>query len=471
MARQPTHRPVHGHAHQAPAPTHGHGHAHHDPAPAPAPRTDDDGGKTGARIRMYRVGFGDFFTLSVPAEGGLAHILIDCGVHAKDLGVIGDAVAKLKADTGGKLALVIMTHRHADHISGFAKARDLFETFSVERVWMSGFENRGDKQAMRIQAQIAATAMRLQAALAAAPADDEHVLMAGNALGVAGAGNDAALEMLHGFKTAAGEKTPVDYYWAGQPATLPPVLEKAGLEAEILGPPQDPQLLAQMDNKAHQYLAGADGEEEAPAAPFAPAYRVAAFPWPPGFKSIFPIEQVVANIHDAQTGIVAAAAQNADNSLNNQSLVVLFTFGGKTMLFAGDAQWGNWANFLFGGPIGTPGHTGLTKRAQDILSNLDFYKVGHHGSTNATPKDVVDAIGQRCVAMCSTAIGAYGKEKSNSEVPRLPLIAALDAKTGQHLARSDQVAVGDIAADPKAGALPNIFTPGPAGSGFVDYLL
>ena len=46
---------------------------------------------------------------------------------------------------------------------------------------------------------------------------------------------------------------------------------------------------------------------------------------------------------------LAVAAQKADNALNNQSLVVLFTFAGKTMLFSGDAQWGNWANFLFGG--------------------------------------------------------------------------------------------------------------------------
>src|SRR3954467_1867273 len=97
--------------------------------------------KAGVRIRMYRVGFGDFFLMSVPAKGGeMAHVLVDCGVHAHDLGVIGGAVEQLKKDTGGKLALVIMTHRHADHISGFGSARDTFKTFEVERVWMSWFE-------------------------------------------------------------------------------------------------------------------------------------------------------------------------------------------------------------------------------------------------------------------------------------------------------------------------------------------
>jgi hypothetical protein len=42
-----------------------------------------------------------------------------------------------------------------------------------------------------------------------------------------------------------------------------------------------------------------------------------------------------------------------------------------------------------------------------------------------------------CVAMCSTAIGAY------NEVPRDALITAIDARTNDQLARSDQVESGD----------------------------
>jgi beta-lactamase superfamily II metal-dependent hydrolase len=461
MGRETTHRTRHPHL----APGH------------PAPASGDHGasgtaGGSPARIRMYRVGFGDFFTLSVPKPSGeYAHILIDCGVHAKDLGVIAGAVDKLKEDTGGKLALVIMTHRHADHISGFAKAKETFQTFAVEQVWMSGFEDPHDKTASRIQAQITATAQKLQAALQAAPADNQHARMAGNALGVAGS-NDVALAMLHGFKTADGKPTPVAYYWADDPPVLPPSLVERGLKAEILGPPKDPTLLAQMDNKPHQYLANGDSsDEDAAPRPFADAYASATFPWPAGKARLLTEDQIVQNIADAQAGIVAAATQNLDNCLNNQSLVVLFTFNGKTMLFAGDAQWGNWANFLFGGPLGTPGHTGLTDRSKAILGNLDFYKVGHHGSTNATPKDVVAAIGEKCVAMCSTAIGAYGKPKSNSEVPRVPLMDALGDKIGHRLARSDQVRVGTIDADPDAGTLPAPFTAGPGDSGYVDYLI
>jgi beta-lactamase superfamily II metal-dependent hydrolase len=434
--------------------------------PVPHPANAAGGAGAGLRIRMYRVGFGDFFLLSVPKAGGMAHVLVDCGVHAHDLGVMGAAVDQLKKDTGGQLALVIMTHRHADHISGFGSERAVFETFRVERVWMSWFENRADEKALDIQTHIAATAQHLQAALAAraGPGDEQFRHMAENALGVAkGGGNAGALAMLHSFKTPDGKPTPVDYYAAGEPATLPPSL--AGLTAQILGPPRDLALVAQMDNAAHQYLTAQSEEDQTPASPFSPAYEVAGFSWP---NELFPGALVRKRIENAQPDVLAAAAQKADNALNNQSLVVLFTFGGKTMLFSGDAQWGNWANFLFGGAIGTPGHTGLTKQSSTILANLDFYKVGHHGSTNATPMDVVKAMKRGCAAMCSTDAGAYGNPDKGTEVPRTPLMAALDERTQNKLARSDQVKVGDKPANDK---LAPVAAPFQAGDGFIDLWL
>jgi beta-lactamase superfamily II metal-dependent hydrolase len=434
--------------------------------------------KKGVRIRMYRVGFGDFFLVSVPAAGGsMAHILVDCGVHAHDLGVIDEAVDQLKTDTGGRLALIIMTHRHADHISGFGSARAVFETFRVERVWMSWFEKPTDAKAAAIQAGLAATAQHLHMALAvrAGPGDAQLAHMAGNILGIAkGGGNAGALDMLHSFKAPDGTATPVDYYAAGETPTLPPSLSAAGLRAEILGPPRDLSLVAQMDNAAHQYLTSEAVEDDGSKAPFSAAYEVAGFAWPKHESPLFSLDQIEARIKESQPDALAAAAQSADNALNNQSLVVLFTFGGKTMLFSGDAQWGNWANFLFGGPIGAPGHTTLTAKSRAILAALDFYKVGHHGSTNATPMDVVAAMKKGCTAMCSTDPGAYGHADKGTEVPRAPLMAALEERTQNRLARSDQVAVHDKAGKtvPPTGTLPALAAPFEAGpQGSIDYWL
>jgi len=158
---------------------------------------------------------------------------------------------------------------------------------------------------------------------------------------------------------------------------------------------------------------------------------------------------------------LAARAEAADKTLNNQSLVVLFTFRGKNLLFAGDAQWGNWENFLYGGAYG-PGRTTLTDKAKTVLGQLDFYKVGHHGSTNATPKDAVAAMRDGLVGMCSTEENAYGG------VPKGPLLAALSQKMHGQLARSDQVPAGNEDAAKDAGPVPSEFKD-PTGKLYIDY--
>ena len=38
----------------------------------------------------------------------------------------------------------------------------------------------------------------------------------------------------------------------------------------------------------------------------------------------------------------------------------------------------------------------MRARAKEILGSIDFYEVGHHGSTNATPMDVVKAMKAGC---------------------------------------------------------------------------
>src|SRR5215470_15069848 len=57
-------------------------------------------GNGNIRVRMYRVGFGDFFLLTVPGTNGPAHILIDCGVHAANIGSIDECVKDMMKETG-----------------------------------------------------------------------------------------------------------------------------------------------------------------------------------------------------------------------------------------------------------------------------------------------------------------------------------------------------------------------------------
>lgn len=443
-------------------------------APARGTSATASGAVTGLRVRMYRVGFGDFFLLTVPASPEPKHIIIDCGVHAGDLGSIKEAISHMAKETGGNLALLVMTHRHADHISGFATCKDVFGKFNVERIWMSWFEDPNDKDASRFQANLTAVATQLRSALAARidPDSQELKYMAENITGPllglgAGSSNAVALAVLHG--SFNGKQPPIDYYKAGDPANLPKDLVDAGLTAQILGPPIDPTLVSQMNGKNEQYLAGGDESGPTPLRPpFSKVFETDAKHYPRAAFGDYSYDDIEKSVNGAQPDLMAAKARQADNTLNNQSLVILFTFGDKTLLFVGDAQWGNWENLLFGGKVGTDGHATLTDQSKKILNDIDFYKVGHHGSTNATPIDAVKALRKGCVAMCSTQPGCYGKVGSGTEVPRGPLLDELNKQTHGQLARSDEISANGKPPTSGLGPVPSAFKV-PTGELFIDY--
>jgi hypothetical protein len=285
-------------------------------------------------------------------------------------------------------------------------------------------------------------------------------------LPLGGASNAVALQILHGgFKN----KAPVAYYQAGDTPALPQDLVNAGLTAQILGPPRDLSLVAQMNGKNEQYLTANDPSMSKPVVPFDKTFETNPSLYPAAAFREYSHNEIERAVAHSQPDLLAAMARQADNTLNNQSLVVLFTFNGKHLLFAGDAQWGNWENFLYGGKVGTSGHTELTAQSRSILGSLDFYKVGHHGSTNATPKDALNAMREGCVAMCSTQPNCYGKASSGTEVPRLPLLEAIEKTTDNQLARSDQVKAGDEPLTPGLPELDKVFsTPGEL---YIDYTL
>jgi beta-lactamase superfamily II metal-dependent hydrolase len=434
------------------------------------------GAPAGLRVRMYRVGFGDCFLVTVPTASGAEHVLIDCGVFKGtsgegDIGTIDDAVADLVQATGGKLALVVMTHRHADHIIGFSRCKAQFQKMKVGAVWMPVWETEYDGKTQKFQAELTALASRMHASLAASPAraDDADrqqtmrlLLNATGPLGVAGGGTNAAsLDLL---KRGFGVKPA--YYAGGDVPALPDGLARAGLTAQILGPPPlaDLDLMKLMDLKkgVGQYLdapaagegeegeegggAGGDDEDGQGAGRFAPFAPV----WSRGGNRLSPeafrewggddgaVERMQKVVRDAQPASLLEAAKTLDSFLNNQSLVILFTFRGKKLLFAGDAQAGNWEHWLYATDTGDKaGAKPVGATAAEILGHLDFYKVGHHGSTNATPKAAVEALHKGVVAMCSTQEGVYGNPKAGTEVPRAPLLAALEERCS--LVRSDQL--------------------------------
>ena len=447
------------------------------------------------RIRMYRVGFGDFFLVTVPSPDGPQHILIDCGVTKGktgkgDIHTIKSAVTHMAEETKGHLALIIATHRHMDHIIGFSRCEDVFTKFTVDAIWMPLWETEYVDDIVKFQAELTAVALDVQSQLAAGSDDPDP-----NVLGIlrtpracrrqrAPAGDNA--KSLNLLKTKLGVKP--QYLYKGH-AKTPAALRRRS-QATILGPPRLALEFMRLTDlgKVSDGRCGRRRRRGNPEAPFTglkvdrlgirfgvsmgSAEPTRAPDWTRRYD-----ERVEEVISQAQPTALVTAAKRLDDFLNNQSLVVLFTWNDKSLLFAGDAQAGNWEYWLY--DLDTPSKTttGVTPSPEgaSILANLDFYKVGHHGSTNATPIAAVAAMGTGFAAMCSTQADSFGSVQNNSEVPRGPLLDALEKKCA--LVRSDQIAVElDGLTVPPAEDVPQE-VPKPqrgryeVGSCYVDYLL
>lgn len=422
---------------------------------------------------MYRVGFGDFFLVIVPTSAGDQHILIDCGVFkgtsgTGDIGSIVDAVEDMYETTKGHLALVIMTHRHADHIAGFSKAKR-FEDFTASMVWMPYWEQFNDQEkasAHSLQLDIHNLAATLAMQFRGREDADakEALAQLGNATGIEDfsaaangkkkrGGNAIALDLLKNHLGSNGEK--VRYYAAGAKPDLPDELK--GLKATILGPPPEEAraFLALMDLKkgVGQYLDSMTESDEGPKAiqPFPKEWTAdVSRDYPKHDLRDFPItyEQFTQDVNNSQPDMLVAAAKKIEHFLNNQSLVVLFEFDGKKLLFAGDAQGGNWEYWLYKteAPEKDPSKAGdIIETSKELLQTIDFYKVGHHGSTNATPVPAIEAAiarpksGKGFISMCSTEGSVYGNPDKETEVPRSRLMEVLHK--GSCLVRSDAIPI------------------------------
>jgi hypothetical protein len=114
-----------------------------------------------------------------------------------------------------------------------------------------------------------------------------------------------------------------------------------------------------------------------------------------------------------------------DQQMNNTSLILLFEVFGKKLLFPGDAQIENWSYALDDAPDAA--------KTKALLAEVDVYKVGHHGSLNATPKQGLwENFRKRnrgLRTLLSTMPGKHGSSRSHTEVPRTALLKELETRS------------------------------------------
>jgi hypothetical protein len=125
----------------------------------------------GAIVRMYCTGLGDCFLIGLPhADGKTGYVLIDCGVWKGTPGArewMTRIMEHIKTTVGEHgIDVLVATHLHWDHLSGFALAREIFDSIPVKEVWLPWTEDETDPTALRlanerrlaIRAALAATA-------------------------------------------------------------------------------------------------------------------------------------------------------------------------------------------------------------------------------------------------------------------------------------------------------------------------
>lgn len=405
------------------------------------------------RVRMYQVGFGDCILLTVeyahPDDEGRAerHILFDCGTtrapsSGKDTATM-TAVADLVAQhTHGRLDVLVVTHRHKDHLFGFgvpeaAQALAGLAPRLVLRPWTEDPALAGDATGPAPRSAAGAKARAFVQQLAAAqdaadllarrPAPQTGALRDLQAAAARQQPNAEAIATLEAM--SAGRRG--RYLHAGSRVDLGRVVP--GMRLSVLGPPtvaQYPKVAGQVSRDPEYWMlrlqrslsfAAASHPEPSPApAPPAGTPTVSPADVAPG-----PVRWLVDRLRGHRAHSVTRLVRALDDALNNTSLVLLLEIGGLTLLFPGDAQIENW-RYTLDRLDGDPALRGK-------LANLDLYKVGHHGSRNATPRTLHGlwatqrgAGAPRMTALLTTRAGVHGDTVATA-VPRASLLEALAA--------------------------------------------
>jgi glyoxylase-like metal-dependent hydrolase (beta-lactamase superfamily II) len=419
-----------------------------------------------ATVRMYKGLLGDCFLLRLTADGQVSNILIDCGILqgiSGDKALMQKVMADVIATTGGRLDLVVVTHEHHDHVSGFGHAADQFfsDQVKIANLWMAWTEKADDPQAQALNARFNRARQAVALAVERAAALDGQVSpVAGldNFLGAApGPGRLTDRVVMEKIK----EKTLQDGGTIRflEPGTVLPAPGGAGFTAHVLGPPRNEARLFQdlpsagigketyLESRfdaAEQLLSAAEGAwmDGEPELPFAPRHGIPEADVQAGsglaggwLKAAYYDAPAWRRVDGDWLGVAGPLALKLDSDTNNTSLVLAFAApGGQVLLFAADAQVGNWLSWH----DQTYGPDGI--KAADLLARTVFYKVGHHCSHNATLEDkgleLMAGTGLTAmIPVVETDARRQGTKGWNMPFP--PLLARLLEKTDGRVLRGD----------------------------------
>jgi beta-lactamase superfamily II metal-dependent hydrolase len=323
-------------------------------------------------IRAYNVGVGDCIYVRIPDDRDGFHILIDCGTIGRaDLlqKAIKDLEEHKLPDSGSdgkkRLDLIVVTHRHKDHIKGFDPK--LFENIQIKNIWLSAAMDPTHKQAEKTLAfhTMATNEMRNLASLNLTLSPQLQQLVSMYSID-----NEGAMDALRQQLPQKNGITPLYVHAGMKSSDLNLQLDNATIQ--VLAP----------ENDIDGYYLGKEFDQTLKGL----QNSVAFFKDPSSVsKDAAPEFINSTDFYVLKTRMLsnALAFADTDSSLqNNTSVVLLIEWQGKRLLFAGDAEWED--KYVDGKHNGS--WNVMWKMHQTELNHhLDFIKIGHHGSCNATP--------------------------------------------------------------------------------------
>jgi beta-lactamase superfamily II metal-dependent hydrolase len=437
--------------------------------------------QSGVRVRMYRVeGLGDCFLLAfLSNEGSPRYMLIDCGV------IIGTpnganrlrAVANdIKTATDGCIHYLVATHEHWDHLSGFQYARGIFDDMEFKEAWFAWTENPEHPLANKLRKKREIALQALSTVVNQLRGVNNH--RADYLERLLGFYGDLAATGLRGtsgqLKYIQEKAVRIRYLRPGESAILPE--ELSGMSFYVLGPPENERLLSRSApsgeegevyerpealNAAAGFYAAVLAGEDAQKIPFQigdlferslPFERVDGISINAAanhelFSNFFTQYYGFSDISDEGQGmpwrridydwlgVAENLALHLDNDTNNTSLVLAIkTPARNVLLFPGDAQVGNWLSWH---SLSWKDEEGDMITTADLLERTVLYKVGHHGSHNATLRDkgLEMMVSPDLVAMIP--VHTEHAEKRNWSMPFPTLLERLSEKTRGRILFSD----------------------------------
>ncbi len=360
-------------------------------------------------VRAYNVGFGDAIHVEVPDRDRSGkevrrHLVVDIGNVLSGRGSEDDVFLPVVKDIAercdGRADLYVLSHEHLDHAQGLLYASAKGVDLAADHVWLpaSAAPDSYEKHpaARRKRLAVLEQLEHIRGLLAAAPElatpQMRHLLANNNA-----SSTQDCVEHLRGLARRPS------YVWRGR--RLRRGMDHPFHEARL-------QLWAPEEDTSVYY---------GRLPPLAPALASKRPPTPAGVDG-----RAFGRLVRSWTEGVGDSILAIDKAANNSSVVFTLTWRGWRLLVPGDAELRSWQ---------------IMDRRK-VIGPVDFLKVGHHGSHNATPPDdVLDRLlpresKRRRVALVST------HEKVYNAVPHPPTLDRISTRVDELLTTQD-VAPGE----------------------------